>query len=503
MSDSNQEQQTIKPIYISLSLIAVLLVLLGLTLLSESEAIKKNNASEDGFVFNDFSLKYPTTETFFKKETDTLATEEIVNEVTNAVIPIEEEPLDSLIISDPIKPKKTIDFTKIDTTKIFRIQYPDSNGVFLSDLKKSLNSGSCRWFHYGDSQVEGDRITSYLRNRLQGIYGGTGPGFIPIKQIYEQISANVTPSDNWIRYTVFDPTKKRLAHKKYGAFMSLSRFTPHIDSLPSPEQLDSLTIQKATINISKSNMTYVKLRKFKSVNLHYGNCLYPLKISVYENDALIKIDSLKTDGNYHNFKINLSTAPKNIKIELEGKISADFYGVTLDGNGGVQIDNVAMRGSTGNVFTRSNATTYQRMASTLNPKVVLMQFGGNAIPYLKDSTKVTNYAKYMNSQINWIKRRIKDVQILFIGPTDMVTTVNGEKKTHALLPFLNETLRQSCLENNVAYWSMFDAMGGKGSMKIWVDQKLAGNDYVHFTHKGTKIISELFFIALYLDLNQQ
>ena len=123
MSDSKQEQQTIKPIYISLSLIAVLLVLLGLTLLSESEAIKKTNASEDGFVFNDFSLKYPTTEAFFKSETDTLATEETVNEVTNAVVPIEEEPLDSLIIADTVKPKKTIDFTKIDTTKIFRIQY--------------------------------------------------------------------------------------------------------------------------------------------------------------------------------------------------------------------------------------------------------------------------------------------------------------------------------------------------------------------------------------------
>ena len=494
--------KTIKPIYIALALIAVLLVLFGLTFLSQAKAIKKPNASEDGFVINDFSLKYPTTQSFFKKELDTLATEETVNLVTNAVIPVEET-LDSLKITDSVKPKTTIDFTKIDTTKIFRIQYPDSTGRFITQLKQSLVSGSCRWFHYGDSQVEGDRITAYLRNRLQGIYGGTGPGFIPIKQVYEQISANVMPSENWMRYAVFDPTKKRLPHKKYGTFLSLSRFTPHLDSLPSREQLDSLTIQKATINISKSNKTYRRLRNFKTINLHYGNCLYPIKISVFENENLIKTDSLKTDGNYHNFKINLSTSPNNIKIELEGKISADFYGLTLDGNKGVQIDNIAMRGSTGNVFTRTNAATYQRMANVLNPKVVLMQFGGNAVPYLKDSTKVTNYAKYMGSQIKWIKRRIKDVQFLFIGPTDMVTTVNGEKITHPLLPFLNETLRQTCLDNNVAYWSMFDAMGGKGAMKIWVDQKLAGKDYVHFTRKGTKIISELFFIALYLDLNQK
>jgi hypothetical protein len=37
-------------------------------------------------------------------------------------------------------------------------------------------------------------------------------------------------------------------------------------------------------------------------------------------------------------------------------------------------------------------------------------------------------------------------------------------------------------------------------MKHWVDQKLAGSDYTHFSSSGTKVVSELFFVALYLDL---
>ena len=52
----------------------------------------------------------------------------------------------------------------------------------------------------------------------------------------------------------------------------------------------------------------------------------------------------------------------------------------------------------------------------------------------------------------------------------------------------------------MAYWSMFEAMGGKNSMKYWVDQKLASSDYTHFSASGTKVVSELFFVALYMDL---
>jgi hypothetical protein len=47
---------------------------------------------------------------------------------------------------------------------------------------------------------------------------------------------------------------------------------------------------------------------------------------------------------------------------------------------------------------------------------------------------------------------------------------------------------------------MFEAMGGINSMKHWVDQKLAASDYTHFSPSGTKVASELFFVALYMDL---
>jgi lysophospholipase L1-like esterase len=91
---------------------------------------------------------------------------------------------------------------------------------------------------------------------------------------------------------------------------------------------------------------------------------------------------------------------------------------------------------------------------------------------------------------------------LFIGPGDMSTLVNGNYTTYPLLPYLDKQLKQRCLANGVAYWSMFEAMGGENSMQYWVEQELASTDYTHFSPKGSRIISELFFNALYLDLSR-
>ncbi len=496
--------KTIKPIYIALFILFVLSLLGGLLFLSS----KNINSDKEGFFFKDYMLKYPLSNTFFEIEVEEKNTKKVIEKITKTITPLEVEINNKIINTDTILKNKIeiiekkelvtkIDFSKIDTLTIQRINYPESNLLFLDELKEKLKSKDCRIIHYGDSQLEGDRITGYLRNRLQKMYGGSGPGFIPIKQAYHQISAKISHSENWERNALFDPTQKKFEHKKYGAYLSSSRFTPSIkDSF----NIDTIPTTKATIEISKSNITYRKFRAFNNIGLHYSNCNYPVSIKVYNKDQLIAEDSLVSDGNYHNYKIKLTETPVNLKIELEGKVSADFYGLTLDGSSGVQIDNVAMRGASGTHFSRNNYKDYTDMLTELNPKIMILQYGGNTVPYLKDSIRVDNYIKRLNKQVNWLRRRKNNMSFLFIGPTDLVTSINGEMKTYKILPYLNEQLKTFCSENNVAFWDMFNAMGGKNSMPTWVDEKLAGGDYIHFTPKGTRYISELFFTSLYLDI---
>ena len=485
------------PFKIVLYIVITLLVLLGITFFSTSKKLD-NGITQEGFFIGDLHIKYPTFDSFLQESgsdrSHNKSLDSIVSNIENLVKDLDDDQPETT--SKP----KIPDFTKIDTSKVQRISYPNNRLAFIAQLRESLESGRCRIIHYGDSQLEGDRISAYLRNRLQGIYGGSGPGFIPIVQVYHQISANVTPSDNWTRHAYFDPTQAKFPHKKYGAYSSLSRFTEAYETVDSL-LLDSLKIRKATITIGVPTKSYGSLRTFTKIGLHYGHTVAPTTIKVYNDDVLIKSENLIADGSYHKFPIDLATTPSNLKIEIESKISPDFYGLTLDGNSGVSLDNVAMRGSSGTIFAGTNSGNFEKMYQQLQPELLIFQYGGNSVPYLKDSLAVKEYASYLKNHINWVKRKSSNANVIFIGPSDMTTNENGQMKTYPLLPYLNKILKQTCKENDIAFWSMYDAMGGKNSMQHWVDQGLAANDYTHFSPSGTKIISELFFLALYLDLN--
>lgn len=487
------------PFKIVFYIVLALLVLLGVTFLSTSKKLD-NGKTQEGFFIGNMNIKYPTNASFLDNRgndrTHIKSLDSIVDNIEGLVKDLDSDKPESAAKS------QIPDFTKIDTAKVQRITYPGNRMEFIGQLRESLESGSCRIVHYGDSQLEGDRISGYLRNRLQGLYGGTGPGFVPIVQVYDQISANVTPSDNWTRHAYFDPTQTKFPHKKYGAYSSISRFTEAYETIDSL-LLDSLKIKTATITIGMPTKSYGLLKSFTKIGLHYGHTIAPTTVKVYNDDVLIKTENLIADGAYHKLSIDLATTPSQLKIELTSKISPDFYGLTLDGKSGISLDNVAMRGSSGTIFAGTNGTNFQRMYQQLQPKLLIFQYGGNSVPYLKDSSGVREYAGYLKNHVNWVKRKSNNANVIFIGPSDMTTTENAQMKTYPLLPYLNETLQHICNENGIAYWSMFDAMGGTNAMQHWVDQGLAANDYTHFSPSGTKIISELFFLSLYLDLKNK
>ena len=61
-------------------------------------------------------------------------------------------------------------------------------------------------------------------------------------------------------------------------------------------------------------------------------------------------------------------------------------------------------------------------------------------------------------------------------------------------------MKKQAAENGFAFFSMYEAMGGKNSMKIWYDNLMVASDLVHFSDKGTERIAQLLFQNLVEDL---
>ena len=80
----------------------------------------------------------------------------------------------------------------------------------------------------------------------------------------------------------------------------------------------------------------------------------------------------------------------------------------------------------------------------------------------------------------------------------MATNVDGVMQTYPELPRIVQALKTCCLENNIAYWDLYAAMGGYNSMTQWVNVSppLAGSDYVHFTPRGADYAAEMLYKSL-------
>ena len=83
---------------------------------------------------------------------------------------------DSLDLVSKILKQKLLDSILLSQKTI---QYPNNDKSILYSFFKKLDNAKTkkvRIMHYGDSQIEADRITSRLRERLQKEFGGYGAG---------------------------------------------------------------------------------------------------------------------------------------------------------------------------------------------------------------------------------------------------------------------------------------------------------------------------------------
>ncbi len=354
----------------------------------------------------------------------------------------------------------------------------------------AVNKKKIHILHYGDSQIEGDRMTAYIRQRIQNQFGGTGPGLIPAMNVYSTITFQQSYSPNFVRYTCFGGNK--LKNRKYGALGSAARFTADMDSAAIHSKT---SIEEAWIEIAPGKSAYSRAKEFNVVKMYYTSCFRDCEIKVYQNGKLIHEDSLIKDGNFHALDLSFASTPGKLKYVFSSPVSPTILGFSLEGNYGIQVSNIGMRGSSGTILSSIDQNLMGRMYNELNTQLIILQFGGNSVPAFRDSSSVRYYAKSIKGQISALKKLRPNAAVLFIGPSDMSKLNNGIFQTYPLLPYCVSQLKKTVMECGAGYWDLFAAMGGENSMPSWVEKGYAGKDYIHFSSQGASIASQLFFEA--------
>jgi len=386
-------------------------------------------------------------------------------------------------------------------SSITRIEYPAHDSTVLWPLFRSLRNLSSsrqliRIMHYGDSQIEDDRITSLLRNKLQSRFGGSGAGLVPVSQLYPYgYSMKQTSSANWNRFTGFGKLDTAIKHRRYGTLASYCTFAPQNRHA----EQDTTT---AWVKFSKSPHSYSNTKRFTQCRVFYSQNREPFLNELFQDNILVDADIVPATTRLKVIRWKLDAPGDNLKLTFKGTSSPEFYGIALDGQRGVAVDNIPLRGSSGLFFTRMDQQLMKEMFRELNVKCFILQFGGNFVP--SGLHNFDGYENWFASQILQLKKLCPGASILVIGVADMSVKEKNRYITDPNVEKVRDALRNAAFNTGSAFWDMYKAMGGENSMPSWVfaDPPLASGDFVHFKPLGAKTIAQMFYNAFILEYHR-
>lgn len=363
-----------------------------------------------------------------------------------------------------------------------RIYGTDSATALLHNLFFKLetyaaDSSVVDIFHFGDSQIEGDRITGRLRSSWQKSWGGRGPGLIPAIENVPALSVRQETLGIWDRYTRFGTIDSTLEHSCYGPLAVFSRVYENgtVKLRPHPRGF-------------KTNRTWDRVRVFTGESPAGGT----LSISG-SNTELSTFDIAPLNvGGHGEISVDLGRDENSLQLEFTGH-SVDVTGIDLGLNYGVKVHNIPMRGSAGMLFKKLDAKHFTKFMGSFEPSMFILQFGGNAAPYLSDSTSVAKYANRFGGQLEYLRAVWPEIPMLIIGPSDMGSSEDYPMVDNIIAEFKRVSLEQGCL-----FWDLKAVQGGEGAMGDWSEMEpaWASSDLVHFTPRGAKEIGRLLDIAL-------
>lgn len=387
-------------------------------------------------------------------------------------------------------------FKEYFSTDPNRVFTPDSGYTFFDSLFVEMENASSegrvvRIMHYGDSQLEMDRISAVLRQELQDRFGGSGPGMVPMIKPISSVSVTQHASGALTRYArVIDSLSNWTSTHRYG---------------PMAQSVKVFGSGRFNFRRTENRYAQERAKRISKVSVLLGHNSPGLSVT-------LKCDTLKAmteviDSAKEEVSLLTWTLPAEV---VSGYLSftgdAEVYGIMLDGSPGVTVDNVALRGCAGTVFDDMDSTSMKQSFDLMDTPLIILQFGGNAMPGISSRKGISLYVDQMDEQFEFFRKVAPKAKMLFVGPADMCKSYDGYLVTWPLLPELNDSLKVHCLQNGVAYWDTFNMMGGEGSMRRWVNHNppLAGPDYIHFTTRGANEIGSAIARSLlvYYDFQQ-
>lgn len=329
---------------------------------------------------------------------------------------------------------------------------------------------------FGDSFIEADIFTADLREMLQKRFGGCGVGFVTITSMTNGYRPTVRHTfEGWSSHAVtdsvyFDRRKQGISGHYFipgkNAYVELRGQNKYASLLDTCREASIFFYTKDTVDFSvRVNRGEIQNHRF-APNGH--------------------LQELQIDGRIGSIRWTINRADSTL-----------FYGMAMDGTEGIVVDNFSLRGSSGLSLRTIPADMLKEFNRQRPYDLIILQYGLNVA-----TQRGYNYDSYQKGLVTAIEHLKKcfpqsGFLLLSVGDRDYKTDT-GELRTMLGVKNLIRYQQNIAAESGIAFWNMFEAMGGDGSMAKLVHAKpsMANYDYTHINFRGGKYLAGLLYETL-------
>ena len=324
--------------------------------------------------------------------------------------------------------------------------------------------------YFGDSMIEGDIITEYLRTYLQQTYGGSGVGFVPLS----------APTAGYTNSYQLSFTTNYLAYN-FNVRDTVNNYKPYLSGYV----FDVAPNTTATSKLALYN-TYAKCN-FYLLGYNYNSTTQVVETTV--NNKLVQL----TLQPFSAFKTLIKSSTTSAAVTVAPYSKLAYYGLQTEADTGIVLDNYAFRGSTGMNLSVLNYNLLHQINVARPYDLVIVQYGLNI--GTNEQQDFSAYQKTMQRVLRYLKKCMPQASFILVSVGDKCYKQNKQWVSAPYIPYLIKT-QQALADSSAAYFfNLNTTMGGVGGMLTWAnaDTALAQKDYTHITSAGGKKVAQELF----------
>lgn len=327
----------------------------------------------------------------------------------------------------------------------------------------------------GDSYIEGDILTANLRQLLQERYGGCGVGYVPITSDSPGFRRSVRQkfNDAWTSHnandrTGYDNRWATLMGHYYladnGAMVSLSGVKTYLS------RLDTCT---------QSTFYF----------MGHGSS----RVTATINGTQTQSFSLEPMGHISAVTVQGKIGKVEWRVNHAGQGVA-YLGASMDCDRGVVVDNFSLRAAGGQHLRNIEESVLRELDALRHYDLVIIMYGLNVAG--KQSSDYSVYRERMVQAIAHMKRNMPGTGFLVVSVGDREEKRGGGYHTMRGVVSIVNAQQRIAFDSKVAFWNLYTAMGGEGSVVRLVEQNMANLDYTHINFRGGGKLARLLFDAI-------